>query len=145
MKMRYERPSMDVEQFMANEYIAACGDSTTIYKFQCNAGGGKHGDIFLDTNHNGILDAGDENLTEGSWRYFHACSTGHSAPTDDVFSKGFYVENGGNDKLTHRVGIWPINRIENYPVTNVIVWTDGGKDVHATQNLDVNSWETAKS
>lgn len=43
MKRRYERPSAYIEEFTPNEYVAACGDSGTIYKFQCTAGGGKKG------------------------------------------------------------------------------------------------------
>jgi len=32
MKRRYERPSAYIEEFTPNEYVAACGDSGTIYK-----------------------------------------------------------------------------------------------------------------
>ena len=39
MKRRYERPSAYIEEFTPNEYVAACGDSGTIYKFTCTAGG----------------------------------------------------------------------------------------------------------
>ncbi len=35
MKRRYERPSAYIEEFTPNEYVAACGDSGTIYKFKC--------------------------------------------------------------------------------------------------------------
>lgn len=41
MKRRYERPSAYIEEFTPNEYVAACGESGTIYKFQCTAGRGK--------------------------------------------------------------------------------------------------------
>lgn len=38
MKRRYERPSAYIEEFTPNEYVAACGDSGTVYKFKCDAG-----------------------------------------------------------------------------------------------------------
>ena len=34
----YVKPMMESEVFAANEYIAACGDSGVVYKFECNAG-----------------------------------------------------------------------------------------------------------
>ena len=38
MKRAYVRPTMVGERFVANEYVAACGDSGVVYKFDCNAG-----------------------------------------------------------------------------------------------------------
>lgn len=38
MKRAYVRPTMVGERFVANEYVAACGDSGKVYKFNCNAG-----------------------------------------------------------------------------------------------------------
>ena len=137
MKMTYEKPMIKYEEFLANEFVAACGDQNLVYKFACTAGGGAHGDVFLDSNGNGMLDRGDENLTKNSWifgtRYFHACGKAHEAPTGDEFPDGFYVKNGGND------------RIQGYEVMPVKVWTNKGKEVHATEKLDINEWETAKS
>ena len=38
MKRKYESPRMVVEQFEANEYIAACHDTDQVYKFTCDGG-----------------------------------------------------------------------------------------------------------
>ena len=39
MKRAYVRPTMVGERFVANEYVAACGDNQdTVYKFKCDAG-----------------------------------------------------------------------------------------------------------
>lgn len=38
MKKEYVRPVIVGERFAPNEYIAACGDSGKVYKFECNAG-----------------------------------------------------------------------------------------------------------
>lgn len=50
MKRAYVRPTMVGERFVANEYVAACGDKGTVYKFKCDAGGGKSGEVYLETN-----------------------------------------------------------------------------------------------
>ena len=36
---KWVRPLTEVQNFVANEYVAACGDSGTTYKFTCNAPG----------------------------------------------------------------------------------------------------------
>ena len=38
MRKRWEEPMILVQQFVANEYVAACGESGTVYNFECNAG-----------------------------------------------------------------------------------------------------------
>lgn len=50
MKRAYVRPTMVGERFVANEYVAACGDKEKVYKFKCDAGGGKSGEVYLETN-----------------------------------------------------------------------------------------------
>ena len=46
----WRRPLTEVQKFEANEYVAACGDSGTTYKFKCDAGGGESGNVYLETN-----------------------------------------------------------------------------------------------
>ena len=121
----YVKPMMDSEVFAANEYCSACGDENRVYKFVCNAGYilGSGGNVYVDSNHNGELDFGtDENLGA-----YHQCQETHEAPTDDEFIDGF---------LTGFLLPFP---------KKVKIWTDGGTNVHCTTNLDMDSWETAKS
>lgn len=125
---KWSRPVTMVQKFEANEYVAACGDSGTTYLFTCDAGGGKSGTVYLETN-------GREGLQTG-WggdRYlsgYHACGTTHEADSDDEFLDGYYVTTG-----------W-----EGQKVTKVIVWRGPDNDnTHCTTNLDQDSWETAKS
>ena len=40
MARSYRKPMMNVEKFVANEYVAACGESGVVYKFTCDAGEG---------------------------------------------------------------------------------------------------------
>ena len=128
MKKTWEEPRILVQQFMPNEYVAACGDENKVYNFVCDAGGGTPGKVYKDSNNNGKLDLRDEALTGHILETYHACGKTHSAPTDDEFIDGFYV---------------PISNL--LAVTKVIIWTEGGTNVHCTTNLNKDSWETAKS
>lgn len=122
MKRAYVRPTMVGERFVANEYVAACGDSGTVYKFKCDAGGGKSGSVYLETNGNpGFQEGGDRFLSR-----YHACGITHDADTSDDFLDGYYVRN------------------EN--VTQVKVWRgEKGDNTHCTENINMDTWETAKS
>ena len=46
----WKQPMTVVQKFVPNEYVAACGDSGTTYLFTCDAGGGKSGTVYLETN-----------------------------------------------------------------------------------------------
>lgn len=132
----WRRPLTGVQKFEANEYVAACGDSGTKYLFKCDAGGGKSGTVYLETNGTPGLQTswgGDEYLSR-----YHACGTTHEADSDDDFLQGYYV-------TEEYVGTWPWGHTET-TTTDVIVWRGPNNDnTHCTTNLDKNSWETAKS
>ena len=127
MKRAYVRPAMVGERFVANEYVAACGDSGTVYKFKCDAGGGKSGSVYLETNgkpgfQGGFLGIGGDRYLSG----YHACGITHDADTSDDFLDGYYVRNRN--------------------VTQVKVWRgEKGDNTHCTENINMNTWETAKS
>lgn len=129
MKRAYVRPTMVGERFVANEYVAACGDSGTVYKFRCNAGDkgliGYPYDVYVDSNKNGTYDRGDQYLNS-----YHACGVTHEAPSTDDFVNGFMIDT---------------RPFHDHTAKNVIIWTEGGTNVHCTTDLDKNSWETAKS
>lgn len=138
MKRRYERPSAYIEEFTPNEYVAACGDSGKVYNFQCNAGSYNHyGKVYLETNGKaGLQTQGGMEWVNGKpKRYhadrhltnsYHASDTTHKANSKDGFFDGYYLR---GDTLL-----------------KVIVWRgEDGNNVHCTTNLDINSWETAKS
>ena len=129
MARSYRKPMMNVEKFVANEYVAACGDENKVYKFTCDAGGGKSGTVYLETNGKegfqegfGIMGWGGDTYLSG----YHACGKTHEASTTDEFLNGYYIVNG--------------------TVTPVIVWRGPrGNNIHCTENLDMSKWETAKS
>lgn len=132
MKRIYESPKAYVEMFTPNEYVAACGDSGKTYKFTCNAGGGEYGEVYLETNGREGLQTSGRNKDRHLSGY-HACGTTHEASSTDDFLNGYYVVEGDG---------WHSQDI----VTPVIVWRGPDNDnTHCTTNLDINSWETAKS
>ena len=131
----YVKPMMESEAFAANEYIAACGDSGVVYKFECNAGGGVHGSVYQETNGRPGFQSeffgigGDKELTNWPMRYYHACNEKHEADSTDDFVSGYYFPNNNSRD-----------------VQQVIIWRGpNGDDIHCTTNLNQDSWETAKS
>ena len=141
MKKRWIEPQILVQQFTANEYIAACGESGTVYKFVCNAGdAGSKYNVFFNGD-DGRPETGDDIAWTTSRQYrpihykgsYHPCGTTHEASTNDDFINGYMY------KQTERTGFNTGERID------VIVWTANGTNTHCTQNLDMDSWETAKS
>lgn len=138
MKKEWINPITIVQKFAANEYVAACGDSGTVYKFTCDAGGGVSGSVYEETNGIEGFQKEWEWIQTGEYKYqgywqkpddyrssYHACGTTHEADSDSGFINGYYVV---GDK-----------------VTPVIIWTANNTNTHCTTNLDMNSWQTAKS
>ena len=125
MKKEWIRPLTMVQNFVPNEYVAACGESGVVYKFKCDAGGGKSGYVYLETN--GVKGLQDEGWNQDQYLSgYHACGKEHEAESTDDFLNGYYVRKG--------------------TVTPVIVWRGEANDnTHCTTNLNMNTWETAKS
>lgn len=130
MKREYVRPIMVGEHFMANEYIAACGESGTTYKFVCNAsknyGIDLGGSVYLETNGKPDLQTNSDEYLGG----YHQCSETHIAESTDVFLDGYFKPSGLIDTAVRKVVIW---RGEN------------NDNIHCTTTLDKSKWETAKS
>ena len=121
-KQKWVRPQAIVQEFVANEYVAACGDSGTIYKFECNAG--KRGTNYL------IRDSNGKSVKISGFRYYHPCGATHKAESDSGFLTGYHLDDP---------------RTPTDESISVIIWTENGTNVHCTTNLDMSKWETAKS
>lgn len=142
MKKIYESPKAYVEMFTPNEYVAACGDSGKVYKFVCDA---KKGTLYYYSNSDGTIDGNytgsGKAIKLGS---YNPCGETHEASSTSGFYDGFV----DRDRY---VGNWPFGRWEGPngkcdSGEEVIVWRGpDGDNGHATKNLDMNSWETAKS
>ena len=134
-----------MQNFVANEYVSACGDSGTSYEFECNAGDA-NGEYDVITN----LSRKESwfgttytynNLTKDSHHsrmYFHPCKETHITSIHDDFESGYMVYSGGYDNDID----WCL---ENNQYIPVVIWTNGGTDVHCTTVLDEHSWKVTKS
>lgn len=138
MKREWIRPLTEVQSFVANEYCGACGDSGTVYKFTCDAGGGVSGSVYLETNGQPGLQTEGRNAD----RYlsgYHACGTTHEAESTDDFLDGYYVTRKWVSDG------WFDGHYET-ETTPVIVWRGPyGDNTHCTVNLNMDTWETVKS
>ena len=130
MKKAFDMPKIVVEQFVPNEYVAACGEENKVYKFVCDAAGGSG--VYVESNG----EPGLQRLGE-SWNpdrplttSYHYCGETHEAKTTDGFLNGYIVVPLGSSDTVEEVIIW---RGPN------------GDNVHCTKNLNMDSWETAKS
>lgn len=144
MKRRYERPSAYIEEFTPNEYVAACGDSGTVYKFKCIAGGGEYGGVYEETNGKAGLQigqGGDNRISRGEASY-HACGETHEASvTDDFIQNCYYIPESAGKKHWWGDTTWDTSK-----AINVVVWRGPrGDNTHCTTNLDMSTWATAKS
>lgn len=130
MRKEWMEPVIEVQEFVANEYVASCGDSGKVYKFECDAGDKDLWDypykVYIDSNNNGEFDKGDRYLSD-----YHACGVAHEAPAKDAFLSGFMVDT---------------RRYHDHTPVPVIIWRgEKGNNTHCTRNLNMSSWETAKS
>lgn len=129
MRKTWEEPRILVQEFVANEYVAACGVENKVYNFKCDA---EEGELYYYPQSDGKIDG---NYT-GSGRakkigYYYPCGATHEASVTSGFYDGF-VDYNENKKYDSDEG--------------VIVWRGpNNKNGHATKNLDMNSWNTAKS
>ncbi len=134
MKKIWTKPVAIVEQFAANEYVAACGDSNTVYKFKCNAPAGT---LYYYPTSDGKIDGYNTTGTADRVGSFTPCPTTHEAETTGDFYDGFIDYNHDGK---HSEG-------EGVIVYSNISWAGfiPYRNYHATKELDMNQWETAKS
>ena len=137
MKKEWINPLTIVQKFVANEYIAACGDSNKVYKFECDARGGA---LYYYPNSDGTIDGEYNGSDESSLLgyLYSPCGEQHEASSTDDFYDGYveYTDTEWN-------GFIPTHTTKRI---NVIVWRGpNNNNGHATKNLDMSSWQTAKS
>lgn len=130
MKRAYVRPTMVGERFVANEYVAACGDSGKVYNFVCNAGDKfRKYNVYYEKDNRRKYIASNHLLDGAQVSSYHPCDATHEANAKDEFIEGYI-----DDQRT-----WEDEKIP------VIIWTNNGTDVHCTKNLNISEWQTAKS
>lgn len=131
MRKTWEEPRIIVQEFVANEYVAACGDENKVYNFKCDA---KGGELYYYPQSDGKIDGvhvgSDPADRLGN---YHPCAANHEARVTDDFYDGF---------VRHYYGPFGSFHYD----TQVIVWRGSKNDNgHATENLTMNSWTTSKS
>ena len=130
MRKKWNDPQIVGQEFLPNEYVAACGEENKVYKFVCDAPAGT---LYYYPTSDGNIDG---NYNGSGWAReklgkYHPCSATHEASVTNAFYDGFVDY---NRNLRHDDG------------EGVIVWRGpNGRNGHATKNLDMNSWVTAKS
>lgn len=123
---KWVRPLTEVQNFVANEYVAACGDSGTTYKFTCNAPGLFSGLKYkFDSEGNPTIASG-LNLWNPCYGEFEVESTEIDT---DAFTPGF-VDRNANGKYDEGTD------------TGIYIYMGGP---HVTTNVNKEDWETGKS
>ena len=129
MKKTWEEPKIMVQKFVANEYVAACGASGTVYNFVCDAG--KEGIQYAVKDANGKVATISGSYMDGKNDWYEPCGETHQAESDSGFLTGFHLDDPKTEHVDENIG--------------VIIWTQNNNDVHCTTQLDMNQWTTAKS
>ncbi len=129
MKKQWMEPQIQAQKFEANEYMAACGDTVYgKYKFKCNAGNWRTDYAIKDSSGRAVKINGH---TFDGWRWSYTpCNKTHESSTKDEYLTGYHLDNPmtGQDE-----------NIE------VIIWTEGGRNVHCTTDLNQDKWDIVRS
>lgn len=130
MKKQYSSPNLMEEQFAANKYVAACDHGTQYgnYKFECNAGQTGH-HYYIHDGGSGYATIDNKYFGPGGYT-FTPCNKTHESPTNDEYLTGYYLDDADT------------RRKESI---SVIIWTAGRTNLHATENLDRDSWVVDRS
>ena len=131
-KMTWTRPMTEVQQFAANEYVAACGDTEFgAYLFECDA---PKGTLYYFED---IYKWEGVQVPLGTCT---PCGKPHVADKADTFANGF-IDYNNNAKLDagEEVIVWLERGLGGIPHPVL------GGNAHATTNLNRESWEVTKS
>lgn len=139
MKQVWSSPKTSFEQFVPQNYIAACGDSGTVYKFTCDAPGGP---LYYFPDKTANMDSNDLIGKKGTYLgSYHPCSKKHEAESNSGFYWGYVDKSHGSSWSDYESANQKLDADEL-----VIVWRGNkGGEGHATAALNMNDWETAKS
>ena len=96
MKKRWEAPRILVQQFVANEYVAAC------YKIKCTTPNGNktYYNLYADSNNDGQFDANKDKIIYSNWLGFRGCNQWHKGVIQDnpPIANGFVTDYWGNNE-----------------------------------------------
>lgn len=126
-KRNYVKPLLNSEEFVPQTYVAACtkyiDEEGTSYLFKCNAASKYQ---FWDwVNLTGYSVFKEDGTEIGD---FNKCGAEHASDTDDEYIPGYIQKN-----------ILGAPAGEKY---KVLIWTEGGTNIHCTADLDKENWVT---
>lgn len=129
MKKAYVKPSMESEEFVPSEYVAACSGGAT-YVGHCDISGS----VYIDGDGDGILTRGKG--SEDYYKYTNsACDRLYESDQMPTFN-AFVMK-----------GDWEAIEWETYPIIGKVpvkwqakdaIRVFNYNDVHVTQNIDTN-------
>ena len=148
MKKVYEKPAMQVEEFVANTYCDDCSDEAhtrVTYIFKCGLQLGDTNDHSWITNSNGDYVSIDRKFYGPSWisshnphYYYHPCSEYHEITVpkgvDPLDQPDVYTQYYLDHQDTPEKDMIP-----------VVLWTQNHTSMHATVQRDPREWQLAKS
>ncbi|MGM9586147.1 MAG: hypothetical protein ACI3VA_01480 [Candidatus Limivicinus sp.] len=130
MKQVWEKPRIEVQKFIPNEYVAAC------YKINCTTpnGNSKYYYLYDDTNGNGVWDNSDE-LLYGNWFGFTGCNSWHKGVIrDEAPTANGFVTDGTNTASNRSDAVfWWYEKFYNGSV-NYHVMTPGNENYETNPN-----------
>lgn len=132
MKKAYVKPSMESEEFVPSEYVAACSGGAT-YVGRCDISGS----VYIDGDGDGILTSGKG--SRDSYKYANtACGRLYESDQKPTFNA--FVMQGDWEAIEYET-----EYIFGIPVRVPVKWQAKDairvfnyNDVHVTQNIDTN-------
>lgn len=144
MKNTYVKPEMQVEEFLANSYCVNCAEDPSrkgvTINFICNAGGGKSGGVWEETNSTAGLQSNSDRRQSRTTNSFSACNKTHPVTVYGVST----IEEAIATQTDMFPGWYKRYGYSDNNAISVYVWTDGGTNTHAT-TLKPNEWTLQKS
>ena len=151
MKKQWTKPFVGVQEFVPQEFIAACAadEYYRVYKFWCNFNAGRY--VWIETNGTpGLQSSGNWfNNWETDLRYDRTWASrrdawGTFSPCGSYHEVSIPCDASGNPKEDINE-IFPAGYVNTRTsargAQSCYVWTDGGTNTHVTQHLDVSDYE----
>ncbi len=128
---QWTNPQITVEEYVANDYVAACGQSGKTYVFNCSIPAGTT--VYRESN--GIeglqrgLGSQDDEISTYQIIFNHNDKITVESSAVSSLQKGYTVQTLGS----------------NETIKDVLIWTDGRGNKHVISNTNQSTWETGKS
>ena len=131
MKEMWTEPRIEVQKFVANEYVAAC------YRIRCTTPNGNESYyyIYADSNQNGVWDKNDRPIYNSGWGGFKGCNQWHKGVIlDDAPTANGFVTRGTNPNRDsfEAVFYWYENLGHQYE--DIHVMTPGDENYESNPN-----------